>query len=136
WQDSFTIGLGGNLTTVAPPGILNASVDVGAKVVFDDPSDGVEQANARLRLFAAGETSIWGMPLGRAGALLSFSDVFAPQFNFAFEAPAADNPLGFLFPAPAPLGVRLSTEGVLEAPIVALRAFVDELASSASTQLT
>jgi energy-coupling factor transporter ATP-binding protein EcfA2 len=49
------------------------------------------------RLVGKKKVTIFGLPLGKAGMILDLSDPLAPQFDFAFEAPAPGNPLGFLF---------------------------------------
>jgi len=123
WEQSFTIGLAGHITTLASPGILTADVHIAANAVF-------QGANAGLRLLGAGNVSLWGIPLARAGLLFSFSNPLAPSLNFAFAAPAPDNPLGFLFPAKAEFTVRLTTDGLIEAPLIGIGTFVAGLGTA------
>ena len=61
-----------------------------------------------LRLFGTGNISLFGMPLGRAGLLLDYSNPLAPSLAFGIAAPAPGSPLQFLLPAQAEFGVLLT----------------------------
>lgn len=143
WSESFTIGLSGSITSVAVAGAISGNVTLVANVEWPDvqlgPNGEVNQPVTEfipdLRLFGTGNIAIFGMPIGRAGLLLDYSDPLAPSLAFGFAAPAPGSPLGFLIPAQAELGVLLTTDGLYEAPIVALGSFVNSMAGSTLDQI-
>ncbi|RLB64516.1 MAG: hypothetical protein DRH04_11400, partial [Deltaproteobacteria bacterium] len=121
WELPFTIGLEGILTTAYAPGILTGDLTVGLNVEL--PIDG----GGGLNYLGGGNISIMGMPLGQTGAIINLTNPLAPQYDFAFAAPAPGNPLGFLFPAQQQFSIHLSTEGIIEGPLLGMSSFLDSV---------
>jgi hypothetical protein len=143
WSESFTIGLSGSITSVAVAGAISGNVTLVANVEWPDvqigPNGEINQPVTEfipdLRLFGTGNIAIFGMPIGRAGLLLDYSNPLAPSLAFGFAAPAPGSPLGFLIPAQAELGLLLTTDGLYEAPIVAISSFVANMAGATLDQI-
>ena len=66
WSKSFTIGLSGNITSLAVAGAISGEVTVVANVVWPEVQDNspILDYVPDLRLFGTGNISIFGMPVG------------------------------------------------------------------------
>jgi hypothetical protein len=123
WTRGFTVSLTATVTTVATPGILTGDLTLAANLGFG--------AGGGLRWLASGNVRLFGIELGAAGLLIDLSNLLNPKLDFAFAAPTPGNPLAFLFPAQGQFTVSLRTDGLLEAPILGLGVFFDQLARGA-----
>lgn len=122
WNRGLTVQLQGQLSTVVP-GVVSGAVSLLANV-------SVNAASTEAFLFGSGQVSVWGMPLGLAGVLLSLGDPLNPRYQFAMEAPAVGNPLGFILPTRGEFAFDLNPQGVLEAPLTMLDAFANSLSAA------
>ncbi|MFV2065976.1 MAG: hypothetical protein ACC645_03280, partial [Pirellulales bacterium] len=142
WAKSLTIGLSGSITSVAAAGALSGNatlvanivwprtiqvdanttqlIDPDGNVITDESGNPLDKYLPDLRLFGTGNIALLGMPLGRAGILIDYSNPLAPSLAFGVAAPAPGSPLGFLLPAQAEFGVLLTTDGIYEAPLMAV----------------
>lgn len=122
WELPFSMAVSGTVDSALTPGVFQGDLSLGTSF----------GSREELKLLGTGEIDVYGMPFGRAGVLLDFagftdpnSDTFlAPKLDFAFTAPAPGNPLGFLLPAEVVFDGTLRTDGMIEAPLVAVRQFV------------
>src|SRR5262249_29919257 len=126
WNLPFTLALKGTLTTVATPGILTGDLNLAAQL---------DTAHPGVKFLGSGEVKLFGIQLGAVGSILDLSDVLNPKYTFAFAVPSPLNPLGFLFPAQSTFVVSIDTTGLIEAPILGLRTFLEDATNSVLNQV-
>ena len=129
WNLPFTLALSGEIATVASPGVLSGDVTLAVQVDLAGLADGEAP---EIHFVGSGDVEVFGIPVGGVGALLDLSDPFNATYYLAAAVPLPGSFLSFLFPAQATLDMVVSTGGLFEAPIVGLRAFLEELTSPAA----
>jgi len=125
WTRGFTLAIRADVTTVATPGILTGDLTIAANIGFG--------AGGGLRWLASGRVKVFGIDLGAAGLLIDLAKPFEPKLDFAFAMPTPGNPLAFILPAQGQFTLSLRTDGMLEAPILGLGVFFDQLSRGVLT---
>ena len=122
WTRPFSIAASGHITSIASPGMAGGDVTVGMNIGFE-PGDGV-------KLFLTGDITAFGIDVGGGGALIDFSSPIEPLIDVAFALPGPSaGPLSFLMPAEGTFAMRIDTKGVAPAAAIALRTFVQRVAT-------
>jgi hypothetical protein len=134
WDQGVAMGLGGTITTAGVPDGLAGNVDLAINIGKPKGTP-AGQFGIGVQVYGQGTIDAMGFPLAEAGLLFDFVNPIEPEVLLAFRSPAAGNPLGFLLPANAEFGVHLKTEGVVLAPIVAVREFISNMTTSAVADL-
>ncbi len=134
WDEGVAMGLGGTITLAGAPDGLAGNVDLAINIGRPKGTP-AGQFGIGVQVYGQGTIDALGFPLAETGLLFDFVDPIEPQMLLAFRSPAAGNPLGFLFPANAEFAVQLKTEGVVMAPIVAVREFINNMTSTAVADL-
>lgn len=122
WSLPFTMALRGEFSTVATPGILTANLNVAANVGKD------AAGQTHVTFLGSGDAELFGIQLGAVGALIDLTNPLAPAYDLAFAVPSPMNPLAFLFPSQATFELSIRTDGLIEAPLIGLHEFANQMA--------
>jgi hypothetical protein len=134
WDEGVAMGLGGTITLAGAPDGLAGNVDLAINI-GKPAGTPAGQFGIGVQVYGRGTIDALGFPLAESGILFDFVNPIEPQMLLAFRSPAAGNPLGFLLPANAEFGVQLKTDGVVLAPIVAVREFINNMTATAIADL-
>jgi CSLREA domain-containing protein len=124
WTLPLTMSLTGDFTTVATPGIIEGELTLTSQISWPTGAPFPD-----VKFLGSGVANVFGMPVGSVGAMLDFSNPIAPAFDLAMAVPSPDNPLAFLFPAQGEFTLHVGTAGLVEAPLIGLRSFANQLTS-------
>lgn len=119
----FTAALQGQFTTVATPGIFSGNITLG--INLSSPGN-----QTKVVLLGSGDASVYGVSIGKIGSIIDLSTPQAPVFQLAMALPDPTSPLTYLVPVKTEFSLSLDTTGLLEAPLVGLRKFVESLTNA------
>ena len=116
WETGAQLSVTGTLTHLAAP-VVTGDVTLGAAYGADGDLD----------VLMKGDVSVYGLPFGAAGIRMVLVGPQAPALQFAFASPPPGSPIGFLMPVEATFAGFLSSQGLAEGTVAALRVVVDRV---------
>lgn len=121
WEQPFSVHVGAQIFDIA-----TSMFDFNGSLLFNSATDG----SAGQKIVAHGDVSFMGLSFAQARTMMSFTDPLSPSISAAFIAPSPGNPLGFLLPFNAELGLQLRTDGLVLGTIAGARSFMESPSDS------